>query len=90
MMRYLDKRILLAGAVVLFVVAVLQISGIVGWKSKVREKTAAASRLKAQADETDLPDLVRNPLDYSRRVFSAWEKLPLAEPLDAWDFYPNP
>ena len=89
MMQYFHRTVAVVGVILLLLLVILEGHGLLSRRSNRVEQLETADRLKLQADENYLPDLVRDPSAYSGRVFSAWEDLPLAESFNASDFYPR-
>ena len=90
MMRHFNGTLMAISGTLLLVLGTFQLHGVLSRRSNVSEKRRMAERLRLQADENNLPNLVRNPSKLSGRVFSAWEDLPLTGSFNRWDFYPNP
>ena len=88
-MRHFDKTVVLI-ALVLFVALVgFQCYVVFSERALAQEKLASAKKLSENIFANDRPDMTRDPALYSLKVFEAWEQLPFAQTLTAWDFYPN-
>ena len=88
-MRYIDRTVATAAGVVLAVLVGFQSYAVWNRRAILGEELAEAKALAEQADANELPDMPRTPDAHSGEVFKAWENLPFARSLDAWDFYPD-
>ena len=91
MTRSLDRILIGAGILLVFILIVRDGHAIVRMRGQTNAALRTARGIKRQADENNLPNIPRDASKRSGRALEAWEKLPLADAsLDAWDFYPDP
>ena len=91
MNRQADKWVIIIGVLAGALLLLTQIYSVILARAAVAERLDDARNLARVADSNTLSKHPRDPATQSGRVFSAWEALPpVAEPLSASHFYPNP
>lgn len=87
MTRYADGIAVGVGAVAVLLLVILETTSLWRDKRAITDRTGEARKLVSEVDGHELSLPAKNAADHSERVFAAWEELPHAESLSAWDFY---
>ena len=86
----LDKWVLAAGIAALLALLCVQLYLGLSAKAAVASNLKEASSLEQQVGKNVWQRPSPDSSAYSGRVFAVWETMPIAKPLNAWDFDPNP
>ena len=90
MLRNPERIVIAAAAVFLLALVGFRVLTHSDDNREIVAKMEEARKLEGQVEKHDFPPPERNAEEHSGRVINAWEELPPADALSAWDFYPKP